>query len=186
MRARQVTTHFTPEQYLAIEAVSEDRHELLDGQIYAMAGGSRAHSLVCQNVGIALAGALRPHGCRVFQSDLRLFLAESASYVYPDVQVVCGEPTGPNDHAVDNPTVVVEVLSPSTADFDRGDKVVRYQRIPTARDILLVDPEKRRVEHWFRRADRWEYDGDVQGTLSLVGCEARIDLAALFLDLPAG
>jgi Uma2 family endonuclease len=107
MHARRVVTTFTESQYLAMEAASDERHELIDGQIVAMAGGSRRHSAVCHAVGVELTRAMRGRGCVVFQSDLRLVLHASGSHVYPDLQVVCGVPSGPDDRSIDNPTVVV-------------------------------------------------------------------------------
>ncbi len=102
MHARRVVTTFTEAQYLAMEAASDERHELVDGQIVAMAGGYRRHSLVCNAVAVELSRATRDSGCLVFQSDLRLVLRESGSYFYPDLQLVCGTPSGPDDHAIDN------------------------------------------------------------------------------------
>jgi Uma2 family endonuclease len=186
MHVRQLLTTFTPAQYLAMEAVSDTRHELVDGQILAMAGGTRLHSAVCAEVLFRLRSALRPP-CRVFQSDLRVNVAATGSYFYPDISAVCGTPTGPDDCAIDNPTVLVEVLSPSTSAYDRGDKVLHYQQIPAARDIVLLDPETRRITHWHRAeaGASWQYRDPVEEVLALAGCDARIPVGQLFVDLPA-
>lgn len=186
MDARRVVTTFTPAEYLAMEAVSAEKHELVDGQILSMAGGSRLHSATCQEIGRLLGNALRERACTVFQSDMRLHVAASSSYFYPDLQVVCGEATGPDDRTVDNPTVIVEVLSPNTADFDRGVKVVQYQRLVAVRDIVLVDPEQKRVEHWWRGPDGgWRYVDRVADELRLTGCDVSLPMAEVFPNFPA-
>ncbi|MBA2321898.1 MAG: Uma2 family endonuclease [Deltaproteobacteria bacterium] len=184
MHARQLVITFNAAQYLAVESVSEERHELVDGHILAMAGGSRLHSATCARVVRRLDEALSP-GCTVFQSDMRVHVSASGAYFYPDAAVVCGAATGAGDQAIDNPTVVVEVLSPSTSGYDRGEKVLHYQRIPAARDLVLVDPDARRVAHWYRtgKDSPWQYEDRVHDVLVLRGCAVEIPVAHLFVEL---
>ncbi len=140
------------DQYLAFERASDEKHEYAHGEVFAMAGGSRAHSLLSGNIQGELRTALVDRPCEVHTSDLRIKIQASDRYVYPDASVVCGEPLF-EDAGVDtllNPTVVIEVLSDSTEAYDRGDKFGHYQRIPTVSDYVLVSQKSVRIEH-FRR-----------------------------------
>jgi Uma2 family endonuclease len=145
---------YTYQEYLAHERASNVRHEFFDGEIYAMAGGSREHAAICVNVSTALAMQLRGHGCQTHSSDLRVRVLETGLATYPDVTVVCGPPAyGEDDrHTVTNPTLVVEV-SPSTAAYDRGEKLAHYKRIPALREIVLVAHDERLIEVWQRGGD---------------------------------
>ena len=131
--------HYTYAQYLSLEEGSSVRHEYLDGEIYAMAGGSPDHPALAA----ACIGALRgqmPRGCRAFTSDLRVRIAATGLTTYPDAAVVCG-PTlrTPEDPlAVANPVLLVEVTSPSTEDYDRGEKLRHYKSLPSVREVLIV------------------------------------------------
>src|SRR6187401_1273750 len=124
MHARQVT-EFTVEQYLALESVSTEKHEFVNGVILAMAGGSRRHSYCAQSVGNALGNRLAGGPCGVGQSDSRVHVVATGLFTYPDVTVTCGEPveTPGRWRSLLNPTVLVEVLSRSTEEYDRGDKL---------------------------------------------------------------
>lgn len=131
--------HHTYEQYLALEEESSVRHEYLDGEIYAMAGGSPDHAALAAN----LIGLLRPQlppGCRTFTSDLRIRIPASGLSTYPDVAVVCGRTQRAADDAlaVVNPVLLVEVTSDSTEDYDRGEKLRHYQQLPSVREVLIV------------------------------------------------
>jgi len=143
------------EQYLAQERESEEKHEYWAGEVVAMAGASRAHSLICWNIANALGPQIRGHGCEGYVSEMRVRIPASRRYVYPDVTVVCGEPVF-EDAEVDtltNPTLVAEVLSPSTEEKDRGIKLFAYRGIESLRVCLLVSQERCWIEHWQRQAD---------------------------------
>jgi Uma2 family endonuclease len=145
---------YTLAQYLALEEASNTRHEYLDGEIYAMAGGSPEHSALAVAVTVTLANQLRGGPCRVFSSDLRVRVAATGLVTYPDVTVVCGRlATDPEDRdTVTNPRVVVEVLSKSTEAYDRGRKLEHYRQIGSLEAIVLVSPEKPEIEVWERTA----------------------------------
>lgn len=131
--------HYTYAEYLALEETSAVRHEYLGGEIYAMAGGSPDHAALAAAVIRSLAGQL-PAGCRAFTSDLRVRIAPTGLSTYPYVAVVCG-PTerSPEDPlAVTNPVLLVEVTSPSTEEYDRGEKLRHYQALPSVREVLVV------------------------------------------------
>lgn len=163
----------TPAEYLAWEAEQESRSEYHEGEIFAIAGGTPRHSLIGGNLTATLHAALRGQ-CRVHTSDLRVRLTESR-YVYPDLTAVCGEPeVGPGDVLL-NPSLVVEVLSPSTEAFDRGTKTRLYLQIPSLVGLLLVSQDVPEVMVYSRTAaGGWEAISD-DG--------ARIRVPALGLDL---
>jgi Uma2 family endonuclease len=142
--ARRV--HHSYDEYLALEHGSPTKHEYLDGEIYAMAGGTPDHAALAGAV-IRLIGARLPPGCRVFSSDLRVRIMATGLSTYPDVAVVCGKTErAPDDPiAVVNPVLLVEVTSGSTEEYDRGEKLRNYQAIPTLRDVLFVSHREPRL-----------------------------------------
>ncbi len=175
--------------YLAAEAESDGRHEFVEGDAWAMAGGSRAHGLVSAAVTIALGSALRGRPCRVGNSDTRVHLPTLGDSVYPDVHVVCGKPTfaEADPDAVTNPVLVVEVLSPSTERWDRGGKFRRYETLPSLREILLLEPDERRAE-LFRRNDdgtftRFVFSGDQ--AIDLRSVDVQVPLADVYAGVEA-
>jgi Uma2 family endonuclease len=148
---------FTYADYLALEEVSNVKHEFLDGEVYAMAGGTPMHALLAATVSALLHQQLRGGSCRVYSSDLRVRVLATGLATYPDVTIVCGDlVTDPeNDDTVANPKVVVEVLSNSTERFDRGEKLQHYQQIPTLGAVVFVWQYEHRIEVWSRAADGW-------------------------------
>lgn len=156
----------TEAEYLAQSERAEERLELYNGEVVAMSGGSLAHALVTVNAGVELNVRLRGTPCRVYSADLRVNIALTGAWLYPDVTVVCGpaELRPGTPPSLLNPRLVVEVLSPSTAAHDRGPKAAHYRRIPSLAAYLLVDPEARRAELYYRGDDgEWrlrEAEGD--------------------------
>lgn len=132
--------HHTYLDYLALEESSNTKHEFVDGEIYAMAGGTPEHTALSVAVSSALYAQLRGSSCRVYSSDLRVRVLATGLTTYPDVSVLCGEtetdPESPT--TVTNPKVIVEVLSDSTADYDRGEKLAHYLKIPSLEAVVLV------------------------------------------------
>jgi Uma2 family endonuclease len=182
-RAMAATHHarYTRAEYVAFERSSNAKHEYLDGTIYAMAGGTREHALVSANVIAALGLALRGRRCAVHSSDLRVRVVATGLETYPDASVVCGhaELDADDPHAVLNPTLLVEVTSPSTEAYDRGDKVEQYKQIPTLREIVLVSHRERLVEVLRRQDDgSWSrHEARPGGTarLTAIDCELAVD-----------
>lgn len=168
---------YTPEEYFAIERESDIRHELLDGEVYAMAGASPEHELIVSDVDTSLKTQLRGKGCRVYISGLRLKVSQR-SYFYGDLSVVCGEPLFVLESGLKsliNPTVVIEVLSPSTAEFDRGEKFRRYQSIESLQEYVLIDQYKPIIEVYTRQPNgKWLYATmqglDSTAMLESIGC----------------
>lgn len=157
-----VRQRFSFVEYLVLEEIAVVKHEFLDGHVWAMAGGTPAHAAIAANVIALLSAQLRDRPCRVFTSDLRIRVQATGLGTYPDVSVVCGrletDPADPRGNTVTNPAVLVEVLSPSTEEYDRGEKLAHYQRIPSLAEIVLVAHDERRLEVWRRQGDHWTVD----------------------------
>lgn len=168
----------TVADYLTQERHAEHRSEFLDGEVYAMTGASRRHNLIVLNIAAALHGQLKGRPCEVYASDLRVHVSPTGLFTYPDVTVVCGEPRF-EDALLDtllNPTLLFEVLSPSTEAYDRGKKFMHYRTLDSLAELVLVAQDEARVERFTRQGDgRWllsEAEGP-SGVLSLpaIGCE---------------
>lgn len=166
-------------EYLALEEQSQVRHEYVDGQVYAMAGGSQRHNRICGNAYIALSLALRGKPCQVFMSDVRLNIAHDSAYYYPDVMVACGaaERIAGDEKSLTDPVLVVEVLSPGTESTDRREKLAAYRRLPTLREYVLVNQDSQQVEIYRRVGDiGWVYLGFEAGE--------TVELKSVGLSIP--
>ena len=171
---------YTYQEYLAFERCANVRHEFFDGEIDAMAGGTPAHAAICANLAFLLGAQLRGKGCQAHTSDLRIRVLETGLATYPDVTVVCGRrEIDPEDrNTVTNPRMLVEVLSPSSAAYDRGEKLAHYQRIASLREILLVAHDERLIEIGRRGEDgAWSRHEARSGNVSLtsVPCTLAVD-----------
>lgn len=174
---RQIPTRITPEEYLAWEEKQVERHEFIDGKIRNMAGGSVSHTQICVNVTTELHTKLRGGSCRVFAQSHRVE-ASNGDYFYPDVFVSCGTLEIGKQHAIRNPLIIVEVLSPSTSNYDRAAKLQRYQEIESVQECLLVHQKVAVVEHLVRGEEgHWWYT-------VIVGLEASLTLTSLNVSLP--
>jgi len=178
------TPRLTEEQYLAIERLAETKSEFHDGEMFAMSGGSPNHSFITGEM-IGLLRSQKPEGCRVFTSDLRIKIAATGLYTYPDCGVICGEPelAGDPQDVLLNPVLIVEVLSPSTEAYDRGKKFEAYRSIPSFREYLIVHQDRRHVEHYSRQDDgSWllrEYSG-AESSVAIRRLGMRIPLGELY------
>jgi Uma2 family endonuclease len=174
--ARRV--HYTYGEYLALEEENSTRHEYLDGEIYAMAGGTPDHAALA-GIAIRLLGnGLRP-GCRVFTSDLRVHIAATGLATYPDGTVICGKSARSSDDrlAVVNPVLLLEVTSPSTEDYDRGEKLRNYQQLPSLREVLIVSHREARVTLVRRDEEGSWTSSDVRSGQSIVLASTQGSLA---------
>jgi Uma2 family endonuclease len=176
--ALPVRQRFSFEDYLALEARSQVKHEYLDGQVWAMAGGTPDDGAVAANVIALLGNQLRGRPCRVFTSDVRIRVRATGLATYPVVSVVCGtqqsDPDDPKNNTLINPCVVVEVLSPSTEAYDRGEKLAHYWQIESLREVILIAYEENRIELWRREGARWipqVFRGDESAPVPSLGCE---------------
>ncbi len=147
--------HYTYADYLRVEAESPIKHEFSEGEIYAMAGGTPEHAALAMRVGAILTRVLS--NCTVFSSDMRLRIGASDLTTYPDVSVVCGKlsRSGDDPLAITNPGVIVEVTSPSTEDYDRGEKLDRYRSVPSLKTVLIVSHRGPRITVWTRNSGGW-------------------------------
>jgi Uma2 family endonuclease len=176
---------FTPEEYLEMESKAEYRSEYCRGEVYAVAGGTLAHNDITTAILRDLAQQLRHKNCRVYGSDLRVAVDPVDLYTYPDVTVCCGGPQlleGRKDTIV-NPTLIVEVLSPSTAAYDPGLKFGRYVKLPTLREYLTVSSMGVDVELRTRQSDdAWSftYADTLEGAIELASIQCRLLLADIY------
>ena len=184
MSAPVHAVHYAWREYLALEGASNVKHEYLDGQIYAMAGGTPAHAALQLAVPSLLFPQLRTGRCRALGSDLRVRVLATGLATYPDVTIVCGpREVDPEDaNSVINPTALVEVLSPSTEEYDRGEKFAHYKRIPSLRQYVLVSSDGHRVEVWTRGEDgAWSALVSTDGQVAdLASVGARLDVRELY------
>ncbi len=169
----------TQEEYLAFERESEVKHEYVAGEIIAMAGASRRHNLIQMDTGTTLNLQLRERDCEIYPSDMRVKVGALSIYTYPDITVVCGdsELEDAEQDTLLNPTVIIEILSPSTERYDRELKFHRYQLIRSLRDYLLIAQDRPAIEHYVRGDDR-------RWSLSLhAGLSERVTLRSIDCSL---
>ncbi len=180
--AQALHHRFSFEEYLRLEQDSQTKHEFAGGNVFAMSGGTPEHAAITANVARLLGNALAQQPCRVFSPDLRVRIQVTGLATYPDVTVICAklelDPTDPKQHTALNPTLIVEVLSPSTEDYDRGDKLGNYKQIPALAEIVLVAHDRREVEVIRREADgSWSrHIARTSETVKLtsIGCELSV------------
>ena len=184
MAAIAVQTHLTPEEYLAWERKAPYKNEYLSGQVLAMSGASRAHNLVTGNIFNGLYNQLVNRDCEAYTGEMRVKANPLTSYFYPDVTVVCDEPHFEDDvfDTLLNPTVIVEVLSPSTAAYDRGEKFESYKQIASLQEYILVSQDKVNVERHFRLGTQWrtlEFQ-DIADVLPLDSIRCELPLSHIY------
>ena len=176
-----VQTHLTPEEYLAWERKADIKHEYLRGEIIAMSGASYQHTIITMNISGELYIQLKGTACTVHTNDMQVRTSPETSYFYPDVVVVCDKPRF-EDNAFDtllNPIVLVEVLSPSTQAYDRGEKFKHYQQLTSLREYILVSQDEVEVERYRRQDTEWQPTEfrSLEDVLSLtsIDCELSLD-----------
>ena len=177
----------TAAEYLAIESTSEIRHEFLDGEMFAMSGGSLWHNLIKDNFARAVANRLSGGTCRVVTSDQRLKVNATGLYTYPDVLVFCGPPVMEDGvhHTLTNASLVAEVLSNSTEKYDRGIKFSHYRRLDTLQEYLLIAQDRFSVEV-FQRQDAGSSSAGSDAWLLSAAAEreAEVRLSSLGITVP--
>ena len=177
-------THMTPEEYLAFERKATTKNEYLNGQIIAMSGASRVHNLITGNIFNGLYTQLIERECETYASDMRVKAPQTVSYTYSDVVVVCDEPRF-EDGVFDtllNPIVLIEVLSPSTEAYDRGEKFAHYRQIDALQEYVLVSQDRISVEHYLRQGTQWlltEFRA-FEESLSLISIECELPLRNIY------
>jgi len=183
---QQFLPTISAEQYLEIERFSETRHEFLDGVVYAMAGESPDHSTICFNLASIIGSQIRDKPCRGFSPNMKVRAGIGGLYAYPDLMIVCGQSKF-HDERTDvllNPTVIIEVLSPSTEKYDRGEKFRRYRtEIESLQDYVLVSQDRLRVEHHHREPDGTWNQTEISvadGILMLDSIECTVPLTEIY------
>lgn len=146
---------YTPEEYLARERKALTRSEFYRGEIFAMAGATRAHILIVSNLARVLGNQLLDRPCEVYPVEMRVKVSATGLYTYPDLAVVCGEPRFDDDQrdTLLNPTVLIEILSDSTEAYDRGAKSSQYRQLPSLRELVLIAQDRPQVERYSRQPD---------------------------------
>jgi Uma2 family endonuclease len=176
----------TAEQFLAWDRTETQRREFVRGEVFAMAGGEDGNNIVAGNLFIALRNHLRGTPCRVLVADIKLRVEAADCFFYPDIMVTCS-PTDATDRLVKRePKLVVEVLSPSTAAFDRGDKFAAYRLLPSLQEYLLIEPRTRRCELYRKNIEGlWVLHPSDEGqVLALASMDLSVTAEALWEDVP--
>lgn len=180
MAAGAANVTYTPAEYLQLERAAETKSEYRYGQIRAMSGASRAHNLIAGNLYRELSQQLRRGTCEAYMSDMRVRVDRTGLYTYPDIAVACGDIRFEDSHVdtLRNPVVLIEVLSPSTEAYDRGEKFAHYQRLDSLQEYVLVSQDKVRVERYVRQGEEWvlselsALDDVLQ--IDAIGCSVRL------------
>jgi Uma2 family endonuclease len=182
----KTATVFTPEDYLNFERESDERHEFIDGGIYEMAGESLSHSRVCMNLAREIGNALKGKRCEPLSPNMKVRTSTASLFSYPDLTIICGEPQF-HDRKKDvlvNPQVIFEVLSPSTAEYDRTTKFQKHRMgNETLTDYVLVSQDKPFVEHFVKQTDgNWIYRsyGLIDDTLNIETIECVLSLREIY------
>jgi Uma2 family endonuclease len=177
--------YITPEEYLTKEHKTEYRNEYFDGEIFAMAGASEAHNQIITNLMIEIGTQFKKRPCRVHSNDMRVKITPTGLYTYPDVVAVCDKPYFDDDQkdTLLNPTVIIEVLSNSTADYDRGTKFEHYRKLDSLVEYVLIAQDKYHVEHYVRQYTyQWLFSetSDLQKTIELSSIQCHLALAEIY------
>jgi len=178
---RPIRSGVTAEDYLEFERASEERHELINGEMFVMSGSTREHSLIAVNIGSKLSTALRSKPYEVLNSGMRIRIEAMNRFTYADVPVVCGPPQLLDEErdVLLNPTAIFEVLSDSTEGYDRGEKFAGYRTLPSLQEYVRVSQKEKLVEHFHRQADgSWLLRVSGAGesvSLPSLGCELTVD-----------
>ena len=173
----QPNSHTTPEAYLKLDAASDIKHEYWDGQVIAMAGAEPEHNKITANLTYELIARLRSRSCSVVGGDQRVQV--ESRYVYPDVVVTCSEEiyTDTRPRTLVNPDLIIEVLSESTGEQDRGDKLVAYMRMASLQEYWLVEPDRPLVLQYLRRAEEWVLH-------AVLGLESTVQSEHFGIEIP--
>ena len=177
-------TYLTPQEYLTWERKQPFKNEYHNGQIVAMSGASRWHNRITVDLTVQLSNQLMESECEVFAGEMRVRTSPTVSYLYPDVIVVCGEPRFEDDtfDTLLNPIIVIEVLSPSTAAYDRGEKFESYKQLASLQEYILISQDRVRVESYCRQGTRWLHNTfqHLEDVLPLASIECEVPLRAIY------
>jgi len=185
-------TIFSVAEYIQHEIDTNQKHEYHNGEIFALAGGSIKHALLVGNIYTELRNGLKGSDCKTITSEAKLYIKKGNKYVYPDSMVICGEfeKAEETSEAISNPTLIVEVLSKSTIEYDKGDKFYFYRQTPSLQEYVLIEQDRYVVEVYFKKDknDLWRisrYEGKDQ-TIILRSLNIEIKMAELYFDIEIG
>lgn len=178
---------YTIEEYLEMEMYSEIKHEYFQGEVFAMAGAGLPHNIITSNLMASLGIQLKRKSCRPFGSDLRIHIPQNTLFTYPDISIVCGEIITLNDDNFNvlNPTILIEALSPSTKDYDRGTKFNLYRDIPSLKEYILIDSTSIKIEaYYINEGGHWELQEykSPEELLSIRAIELSLPLTEIYED----
>lgn len=177
--------YYTPAEYLELEEKASYRSEYFEGEIFAMSGGSTNHNRIMVSVAMMLATEFEEKPCEVFSADVRLLVQANGLYTYPDVIVVCSpiEYVEGRSDTITNPIVIIEVLSKSTCDYDRGQKFERYRELASLQDYILIEQERVYIEHYHKlETGRWVLTlfNNPATILSLTSIEVSLPVSRIY------
>ncbi len=183
--------HYTITEYLEMEDASDEKHEYYQGEIFAMSGARLPHIVVTRNLTVALANKLKGKSCRPYGNDMRIHIPVNTLFTYPDLTIICGKPESLNNDGMNflNPTVLIEVLSPSTRKYDRESKFKLYRDIPSLKEYIMVDPASISVEaHYINSRGNWELQDhtSIDDELNLNSVGVSVTLKEIYEDVVIG
>jgi Uma2 family endonuclease len=186
MALAQPKIYYTPEEYLAFERAADTKHEYLDGEIYDMAGASPQHNRICFNTIGELHNLLKGTSCFGYTSDQKIRTDPMDLFSYPDITIVCGEPVYHDEHqdVILNPKVIIEVLSPGTEAYDRGEKFARYQNTKSLTDYVLIAQDRSSIEHYTRQKGtrKWIFtiETEMSAEIFIASINSKLMLSAVY------
>ena len=171
--------YVSPDEYLAMERVTEEKHEYYDGYVESMSGASLAHNDIAMNIYSRIGSFLQEKECRLLPSEMRVSTPGRDTYLYPDASIVCGKPELEDDQfdCLLNPSVIFEILSRTTQKNDTGYKLLYYKNIPTLKEYIMIDSQKRFVQVVRRQADgAWRFE-------DIIGADAKVTIETIQLTI---
>lgn len=176
---------FSPEEYLEWEERQEIRYEYLEGEVYAMTGGTLPHSEIAVNFVTVLKSHLRGHGCRVFSSDAKVRISEKGPFFYPDATVTCDERDRTALKFAEHPCMIAEVLSPTTESYDRGKKFAKYRQLKSLKEYVLISSDTINVEIFrLNEKEKWELTAYAEGDeIELTSINYKFPIELLYEDI---
>jgi Uma2 family endonuclease len=185
MSAQLKIAYITPEEYLSLERQADYKSEYFDGEIFAMAGASEEHNQIAANVLAEIHTQFKKRPCRVYANDMRVKVSPTGLYTYPDIVAVCGERNFDDEQkdTLLNPTVIIEVLSSSTANYDRGEKFEHYRTLASLTEYILIAQSKYHIDHYVRQTNhQWVLSetSDLQETIELPSIQCTLALSDVY------
>lgn len=176
---------YTIEEYLEMENAATEKHGYYKGEIFAMSGAKLHHNIITTNILVALGNKLKGKPCRPFGSDMRIHIPKNTLFTYPDISVICGEVESRDNDDMNflNPTAIIEVLSPSTKNYDRGEKFRLYRDIATLKEYILVDSETIGVEAFhINSSGHWELSEyrDISYSLNIRAIDVVLPISEIY------